>query len=170
MVLARINFEGKTYDITTKADLNAVEKVMTLKRMEDAGIKNPIAEYNKNPYQAKINYGVDNLINKIHLLKDNIQLHPMLEKYNLMDYLFTQQLMCSTVGSHVAHPSKAKIKTPIVWAHPAIGKTALIDNGTYADKFMDWDVEFNGRRDAWIAQHSKTKIGTKAFKKVKTKY
>ena len=30
----------------------------------------------------------------------------MLEKYNLMDYLFTQQLMSSTVGSHVAHPAK----------------------------------------------------------------
>jgi hypothetical protein len=134
MVLARINFEGKTYDITTKADLNAVEKVMTLKRMEEAGVDNPVATYNENPYQAKKDYGVDNLINKIHLLKDNIQLHPMLEKYNLMNYLFTQQLMCSTVGSHVAHPSKAKLKTPIIWKKPSspyISKEQILTNESY---------------------------------------
>ena len=28
-----------------------------------------------------------------------------------MDYLFTQQLMYSTVGSHVAHPAKGKFNT-----------------------------------------------------------
>jgi hypothetical protein len=132
MVLAKVNLDGKVYDITTKTDLNAVEKVMTLKRMEEAGVDNPVATYNENPYQAKKDYGVDNLINKIHLLKDNIQLHPMLERYNLMDYLFTQQLMCSTVGSHVAHPSKAKLKTPIIWKNP---NTQYIQKNP--DKFIE---------------------------------
>jgi hypothetical protein len=94
----------------------------------------------------------------------------MLEKYNLMDYLFTQQIMCSTVGSHVAHPAKSKNKTAIIWAHPAIGKSYVIDQGTYSHQFMDWDVEFNSKRDVWIANHSNTEIGTDEFKKMQSYY
>jgi hypothetical protein len=78
--------------------------------------------------------------------------------------------MYSTVGSHVAHPSKAKIKTPIIWAHPAIGKSYVVEKGVYANKFMDWDVEFNARRDAWIANHSNTIQGTTEFKEAKSYY
>jgi hypothetical protein len=43
-----------------------------------------------NPQNAKVFCGYDRLSTKMHLLKDKITLHPMLEKYNLMDYLFTQ--------------------------------------------------------------------------------
>jgi hypothetical protein len=35
--------------------------------------------------------------------------------------------MIAGVGSHINHPGKAKYKTPIVWAHPAIGKTYALD-------------------------------------------
>jgi hypothetical protein len=35
---------------------------------------------------------------------------------------------------------------------------------------MDWDVEFNHRRDAWIAKQSGTIKGTDAFKKARNEY
>ena len=94
----------------------------------------------------------------------------MLEKYNLMDYLFTQQIICSTVGSHVAHPAKSKNKTAIVWAHPAIGKTYSIESGNYKDKIIDWDVEFNRKRDAWIAHQTGFQIGSSEFKSARNEY
>lgn len=39
---------------------------------------------------------------------EQITLHPMLSKFNRMDYLFTQQYVLSTVGSHYVHKDKAK--------------------------------------------------------------
>ena len=142
MVLARVKVGNKVIDIASKNDLLKVEQAL----------------------------GITNLISNIHKIKDIMTLHPMLERYNLMDYLFTQQLMSSTVGSHVAHPAKGKIKTPIIWAHPAIGKSYVIEKGTHAHRFMDWDVEFNHRRDAWIAKHSGTVIGTDAFRQQRSYY
>lgn len=108
MVLARVNIGGKIFNVANKSDLLAIEKVMTLQRMQQAGITNASEIYAQDPDLAKQTYGCDRLSTKMHLLKDNMELHPMLEKYNLLDYLFTQQLMCSTVGSHVAHPAKGK--------------------------------------------------------------
>ena len=142
MIIARINYNGIIYDITNKNDLIQVERAL----------------------------GVKNLLNNIHLLKDYITLHPMLEKYNLMDYLFTQQIICSTVGSHVAHPAKSKNKTAIIWAHPAIGKTYSIEQGKYKDKIVDWDVEFNRKRDAWIANQTGFQIGSPEFKSARNEY
>lgn len=40
----------------------------------------------------------------------SIQLNPMLQKYNLMDFLFTQSYMLSTVGTFTSHPNKSKSK------------------------------------------------------------
>lgn len=142
MVLARVKVGNEVIDVASKNDLLKVEQAL----------------------------GITNLIGNIHKIKDIMTLHPMLERYNLMDYLFTQQLMSSTVGSHVAHPAKSKIKTPIIWAHPAIGKSYVVEKGTYAHRFMDWDVEFNHRRDAWIAKHSGTVIGTDAFRQQRSYY
>ena len=38
----------------------------------------------------------------------NIKLNPQIAKYNALNYLFTQEWLSSTVGTHMAHPSKAK--------------------------------------------------------------
>jgi hypothetical protein len=78
--------------------------------------------------------------------------------------------MLSTVGSHVAHPAKTKNKTSIIWAHPGIGKSYVVENTKYKHRIMDWDVEFNARRDVWIAQQTNTQIGTPEFKTAKTDY
>jgi hypothetical protein len=92
MILARVNINGTIYDVSNKTDLSVLEKTLTMQRLLSMGYSKEKADewYRLNPEDAKQFCGYDNLINKMHLLKDNIMLHPMLEKYNLMDYLFTQ--------------------------------------------------------------------------------
>lgn len=46
----------------------------------------------------------------------NIELHPMLSKYNALDYLFTSQYMYAGVGCHTNHPSKANYDIPVIHA------------------------------------------------------
>lgn len=58
----------------------------------------------------------------------------------------------------------------IVFGHPAIGKTYSIEHGKYKDKIIDWDVEFNKKRDKWIERHSNTVKGTPEFKKARNEY
>lgn len=41
-------------------------------------------------------------------LSESIQLNPIFEQYNYLDYLISQEFMCLTVGSFVAHPEKSK--------------------------------------------------------------
>ena len=94
----------------------------------------------------------------------------MLDKYNYLDYLFTQEFMIAGVGSHIAHSSKSNNNTAIIWGHPAIGKTFSKKNGKYGDKYIDWDDEFNRKRDAWIAEHSGTVAGTDEFKAARNEY
>ena len=57
----------------------------------------------------------------------------------------------------------------IIFGHPAIGKTTALQ-GKYKDRFIDWDVEYNEKRDRWIEEHTKTKKGTKEFKDARNKY
>ena len=108
MVLAKITIDGKDYNVSNKTDILKIEKLLTLEAMRKRGYEESDLEmhYNKYTEYFKELCGTNNLLSNIHLLRDRIQLHPMLERYALMDYLFTQQLMASTVGSHVAHPAK----------------------------------------------------------------
>ena len=174
MVLAKVDVLGQQYTIVTKNDLFKLEELLTLEAMIKSGqasnLEQAVMLYEQNSDNLKSKYGFNNLINKTYLLKNYIQLHPMLERYNLMDYLFTQEFMLSTVGSHVAHPAKTKNKTSIIWAHPGIGKSYVVENTKYKNRIMDWDVEFNARRDVWIAQQTNTQIGTPEFKNAKTDY
>lgn len=152
MVLAKLTFNGNTYSITSKADLGEFTKKVVSKHK---GAINFI----EHPHK---------LLNPAYGIK--VELHPMLDKYNTMDYLFTQEFMIAGVGSHINHPGKAKYKTDVIWAHPGIGKTYAIENTQYKDQIMDWDVEFNHRRDAWIAKQSGTIKGTDAYKAARNEY
>ena len=58
----------------------------------------------------------------------------------------------------------------IVFGHPGIGKTYAIEHALHKGKFIDWDVEFNEKRDKWIEEHSGTKKGTPEYKKARNKY
>ena len=124
MVIAKYNFNGVDYNIANKTDLLALEERLTLDRMAAMGITDYKNKYVLNTQYYKELCGFDKLSTKIHLLKDNLRLHPMLEKYNLFDYLLTQQLMLSTVGSHVAHPAKGKFDT-------LLSEKQLVNNTPY---------------------------------------
>jgi hypothetical protein len=39
-------------------------------------------------------------------------LNNKIRQYNYLDYLFSQEYLISTVGSHIAHPDKNKIDVP----------------------------------------------------------
>ena len=153
MVLAKLTYNGTTYSITSKADLVAFNNV----------VRNTAREVSLNFINTP-----HKLLNPKYGIK--VELHPMLDKYNTMDYLFTQEFMIAGVGSHINHPGKAKYKTDVIWAHPGIGKTYVMENSKYKDQVMDWDVEFNHRRDAWIAQQTKTIKGTDAYKQARNEY
>lgn len=56
----------------------------------------------------------------------------------------------------------------IVWGHPTIGKTTMLESNPNA--FIDWDNEFNRKRDNWIANKSNTVVGTPEFKKARNEY
>jgi hypothetical protein len=46
-------------------------------------------------------------INNPHeLAAKGLVLNPMIEHYNLLDYLFTQEYVTATVGTYLAHPNK----------------------------------------------------------------
>jgi hypothetical protein len=142
MTLAKISKNGLSFDITSKQDLQKAAKGL----------------------------GID-ISKNLHQLKEvNVEIHPMLQKWNAFDYLLSQEFLLSGVGSHVAHTSKAKSKTAVIWVHPAMGKTYTVENTQYKDQIMDWDVEFNRRRDAWIARQSGTEIGTSFFKIARNEY
>ena len=170
MVLARVVINNSVMDIASTTDLLRVEKALTINKMIQEGVSNVEESYSANPEYYKQRYGYSNLLGNIHKLKDILTLHPMLERYNLMDYLFTQQLISSTVGTHTAHPAKAKLKTPIVWAHPALGKTYSLESGNYKHNIIDWDVEFNRDRDAWISAQTGVDQLSDEFKVVRNEY
>lgn len=50
----------------------------------------------------------ENLNNLFNNPNVSIVLNPLIEKYNYIDYLFSEEYLINTVGSHVAHTSKNK--------------------------------------------------------------
>ena len=106
--------------------------------------------------QDLINLGLD--INDPHSW--NIELHPMLSKYNALDYFFTSQYMYAGVGCHTNHPSKADYNVPIIYKHPKLGLSTFLQNNPQAKNYLlDFDDFFNEKRDAFIeAQTSVEKL------------
>ena len=56
-----------------------------------------------NIQSTNANTIIDNLQDEV----SGFQLNPFIEQYNYLDYLFTQEFMCATVGSFIAHPEKS---------------------------------------------------------------
>lgn len=97
--------------------------------------------------QDLINLGLN--INDPHSW--NIELHPMLSKYNALDYFFTSQYMYAGVGCHTNHPSKADYNIPIIYKHPKLGLSTFLQNNPQANNYLlDFDDFFNEKRDAFI--------------------
>lgn len=58
--------------------------------------------------------GITDSINSfIDQHRNNLQLNPILERYNYFDYLISQEFINLTVGSFVAHPLKGKVSNVI---------------------------------------------------------
>lgn len=63
--------------------------------------------------QKKIDKGLSNVFDDIEVLNNfgTLELNPLLEQYQYMDYLFSQEFMISAIGSCIAHPAKGNINT-----------------------------------------------------------
>lgn len=82
MILGKAVINGREVKITSNRDLAAIQEELQINNVNDC-----INELN-NKYSLRLN--------------------PILEQYNYLDYLFTQEFMCATVGSFIAHPEKSK--------------------------------------------------------------
>lgn len=51
-------------------------------------------------------YNINDIIDR-----SEIQLNPLIDKYNVLDYFFTHEWQATTVGSFIAHPNKSKADT-----------------------------------------------------------
>ena len=71
MVIAKLTYNGKTYNITTKADMVEFNQIVSA----TTGVKVNFLEHPHKLLNPK--YGI------------KTELHPMLDKYNTLDYLFT---------------------------------------------------------------------------------
>lgn len=129
MVLAKLTYRGKTYRITGKQDLES----FTRKIKQD--FKTNI-DFLQTPHK---------LINPKFGI--NVELHPMLDKYNTMDYLFTQEFMIAGVGSHINHKAKANYQTPILFGNISLP----------SDKIMSWEEEFIPRFERFLNQNELVK-------------
>lgn len=82
MILGKAVINGQIINITSNRDLATLQERLQIDNVND-------------------------LINELSN-KYSLRLNPILEKYNYLDYLFTQEFMCATVGSFIAHPEKSK--------------------------------------------------------------
>lgn len=129
MVIAKLTYNGKTYNITTKADMVEFNQIVSA----TTGVKVNFLEHPHKLLNPK--YGI------------KTELHPMLDKYNTLDYLFTQEFMIAGVGSHINHPGKAKYKTPIIKGYPI---------EAYHDKMIVWEEEFMPRYEKFLLKNNLT--------------
>ena len=60
---------------------------------------------NKDLLKLGIQGNINDVIDSV---TDTLQLNPVLEQYNYLDYLISQEFMDLTVGSFIAHPEKSK--------------------------------------------------------------
>ena len=66
-----------------------------------------------------------------------LDLNNLLRQYNYLDYLFSQEYLISTVGSHIAHPDKNKIDIP---------------NNTKLDILSEESARFNAQHKRNVSQ------------------
>lgn len=112
MILAKITVGDKVIDIINKDNLKHVQNLL-----EDR------PDFIANPHE---------LFNSKYGLK--VELHPMLDKYNTMDYFLTQEYMIAGVGTHANHPGKAKYNTPTVFTDAIIDESNIVLN---ADVYLN---------------------------------
>lgn len=99
-----INDSGKLvfakYKGMNISNMKTFENIFPDKLVTDAQGQ-PLLDSQNNPVYEK---AIDNIHE--YLANEDVELNPIIEKYNLLEYLYTQEFVLSTVGSHVNHPYK----------------------------------------------------------------
>lgn len=94
VILAKYTNFGKTFDITKWSDLY------------------PIGGYTENG--ITYNWGTPgfSFSKFLEMRGGELQLHPDLARFNVIDYLLSQEYVLSTVGTHANHPAKKATSSP----------------------------------------------------------
>lgn len=100
MILAKVKFQGQSITITSSRDL--ILLMENARRVISTSEPGVVMEGKYEEIRDLINDFTD------------IQIHPELSKYNQLHFLFSQEFMCSTVGTFLAHPEKSKSDNPII--------------------------------------------------------
>ena len=87
LVIAKYELNGVTYNISSRRDLVMLQEQLKTNNIDE--ILNKLSTYNK------------------------LQLNPLIETYNHLDYLFTQEYLMSSVGSMLAHEDKSHSQDPL---------------------------------------------------------
>ena len=97
-----------------------------------------------------LDYNVHDLLDKVQL-----ELHPMLAKYNALDFMFTQEFMIAGVGSHTNHPGKQNysLQTAYIYANDNRVNDLLEQN---RDRIFNFDSYYADMLDAYL--NSKIKV------------
>ena len=121
-VLSYITPDGqvKTHKITQSIDLMNIAKDLGID--PDSNFQQIKDRVEELYYRAKTQEAMQNgeLTTNFNTFKERLKqdgeslvkvtLNPQIAKYNALNYLFTQEWLSSTVGTHMAHPSKASFK------------------------------------------------------------
>ena len=74
--------------------------------------------HNGETYPIYSDIDLTQLSFKLKLSKDEIlnklELHPLLRKFNLLNYLIQEEFLITSVGSYINHPSKYTKDDPLV--------------------------------------------------------
>lgn len=94
VTLAKFTGFGKTFKISKWSDFSQ------------------IGEYTENGIIYNWNTPGFKLSKFIELRGGDLEIHPDLRKFNVLDYLFTQENILTTVGTHANHPAKKAAQNP----------------------------------------------------------
>lgn len=107
------NSKENEYLTQTYSDWVTPSKKMILGKVQ-IDVKGQLKEYTITSKTDLRKIGIETGLSENDIIsnpKNKVTLHPILEKYNYLEYLFTQEWMNSTVGSFIAHKGKSKIDT-----------------------------------------------------------
>lgn len=94
VILAKYKNFGKTFDITKWSDLSS------------------IGGYTENGITYNFGSPGFSLSKFLELRGGTLEIHPDLARFNVLDYLFSQEYVLSTVGLHANHPAKKATSNP----------------------------------------------------------
>lgn len=102
LIYAKITIDGKTYNISSLTDLYDINDITETITKEDG-----TQELGK----TILSFTKDNLHDVIQYIHENgsIEINPLLEQYNELDYLITQEWQNSGVGTFATHPKGSGI-------------------------------------------------------------